>query len=221
VVNPPAPARPAGVVFDLDGTLVDSRQDLATAINALRGALGLSPLSLAEVTSMVGEGAPVLLRRALPESVSGTAFEDALARFLDLYHETCLAATRPYGGVEELLAGLAPRYPLAVLTNKPERHSRRILAGLGLLPRFALVVGGDTLPTRKPDPDGLRWIAASWRTSPRRLLLVGDSAVDADTAAAAGSGLALVSWGYGRPEQLAGVAAWHVDSPAELLAGLG
>ena len=219
-MNRPALAHRAGIVFDLDGTLVDSRQDLATAINELRLRMGLPPLALGEVTAMVGDGAHALLRRALPESVAGTAFEEALARFLDFYYEVCLTATHAYGGVEELLAGLAPRYPLAVLTNKPERHSRRILDGLGLLPRFGLVVGGDTLPTRKPDPGGLRWIAGAWATDPRRLLLVGDSAVDAETAREAGSELALVSWGYGRPEQLAEVSAWRVGSPAELLAGL-
>src|SRR6185503_3457436 len=117
------PVRPAGVVFDLDGTLVDSRLDLAAAVNATRERLALPALSVDAVAAMVGEGARALLRRSLPETIGGDAFEAALALFLDLYFDRCLDETRAYPGIPELLAELAPRYPLAVLTNKPERHS--------------------------------------------------------------------------------------------------
>lgn len=212
--------RPEGVVFDLDGTLVDSRRDLAAAVNATRGELDLPPLSVVEVAAMVGEGARVLLRRALPAAVGSDAFESALALFLDLYYERCLDETTAYPGIAAALAALAPRLPLAVLTNKPERHSRRILAGLDLAAFFSVVIGGDTLPARKPDPLGVHSISRRWQTRPERLLLVGDSGIDAATAAAAGTPLALVSWGYGRPEELLGLGAWRIDSPADLIAGL-
>jgi phosphoglycolate phosphatase len=208
------------VVFDLDGTLVDSRLDLAAAVNATRERLGLPPLAVDAVTAMVGEGARTLLRRALPESIDGDAFEGAMALFLDLYFDCCLDATRAYPGIDELLAALAPRYPLAVLTNKPERHSRRILDGLGLTSRFAAIVGGDTLAARKPDPVGLHHLARVWSTTADRLLLVGDSGIDAVPAQAAGAALALVTWGFGGAEKFIDVEAWRIDSPADLLARL-
>ena len=211
------PVRPAGVVFDLDGTLVDSRLDLAAAVNATRERLGLPALRVDAIAAMVGEGARTLLRCALPESIDGAPFEDALALFLDLYFDRCLDATRAYPGIPELLAALSPRFPLAVLTNKPERHSRRILEGLELTPRFAVVVGGDTLPVRKPDPAGLRHLARAWSTTADRLLLVGDSGIDAATAQAAGAALALVAWGFGGADTLIDVEAWRVASPGDLL----
>jgi phosphoglycolate phosphatase len=212
--------RPAGVVFDLDGTLVDSRLDLAAAVNATRERLALPPLAVEAVTGMVGEGAHVLLRRALPPAIDGPEFAAALALFLDLYYDRCLDATRAYPGIEELLAALARRHRLAVLTNKPERHSRRILDGLALLPRFDVVVGGDTLPVRKPDPGGLHHLAGRWLTTADRLLLVGDSGIDAVTAQAAGAALALVSWGFTDPARLDELGGWRVDRPSHLLARL-
>ena len=207
------------MVFDLDGTLVDSRLDLAAAVNATRERLGLAVLPVDAIAAMVGEGARTLLRRALPDAIDGKAFDDALSLFLDLYFDRCLDATRAYAGVPELLAELSPRCPLAVLTNKPERHSRRILDALGLAQSFDALVGGDTLPTRKPDPGGLIHIAARWGTPPSQLVLVGDSDIDVHTAHAAGSGLALVSWGFGSIDHTAPAAAnaWKLDSPADLL----
>ena len=212
--------RPDGVVFDLDGTLVDSRLDLAAAVNATRERLALPALPVEAVAAMVGEGARTLLQRALPGSMSGGAFENALSLFLDLYYERCLDATRAYPGITELLSELATRFPIAVLTNKPERHSRRILDGLGLAMHVGLLIGGDTPPSRKPDPAGLLHIAAQWNAAPNRVLLVGDSDVDVATARAAGAPLALVAWGFGSLDRAAAAEAWHFDSPAALLAGL-
>ena len=214
--------QPAGVVFDLDGTLVDSRLDLAAAVNATRVRLALAPLPVGAITEMVGEGARTLVRRALPGAIAGEAFDDALALFLELYYDRCLDATEAYPGIPELLAELSSRLPLAVLTNKPERHSRRILDGLGLAGHFRLLVGGDTLPVRKPDPGGLLHVAAQWSTTPAQLLLVGDSDIDAETARAAGASLALVAWGFGALDRSGATAAsaWRIDSPTELLARL-
>jgi phosphoglycolate phosphatase len=187
----------------------------------MRERLGLGPLAVPEVEAMVGEGARLLVRRALPPAVEGEAFDQALALFLDLYFERCLDLTRPYPGIPEALAALAAAgYPLALLTNKPERHSRKLLAGLGLLERFAPLLGGDSLPVRKPDPGGLLAVASAWSVPVGELLLVGDSAVDLATAAAAGSRAALVAWGYARAGQVASFAGWRVDGVASLLAGL-
>ena len=213
---PSAPVRLAGIVFDLDGTLVDSRPDLASAVNATRACLGLAPLPVEAVTAMVGEGARTLLRRALPAGVTGEAFEAALAIFLDLYYDCCLEQTRPYAGIPQAIDALVGRHRLAVLTNKPERHSRKVLAGLGLLEPFAIVIGGDTFPTRKPDPAGVLDIAGRWGAAPAELLLVGDSRIDAETARAAGSRLALVEWGFAAVAPLLSPGDWHVRRPAEL-----
>jgi phosphoglycolate phosphatase len=220
--------RPAALVFDLDGTLVDSRQDITTGINRLRADLGLEPLSLERVVGMVGEGAKTLVRRALadwtddlnPDHLSPKRLKEVLARYLGYYGEVCLDATAPYPGVREMLAELAPTWPLAVLSNKGEDLSKRVLEGLGLARHFRDVLGGDSLPTRKPNPAGLLALADRFDLPVERLLLVGDSRVDADTARAAGCPFALVEWGFPRtPGSDAGsaiIADLKAASPAEL-----
>lgn len=217
--------QPAAIVFDLDGTLVDSRHDLAAAVNALRRDLGVAPLTEDRVVGMTGRGARVLVEQAL-EDVPGAEVdgeEGCLQRFLDLYFERCLETTRPYDGVREMLAALAGRVPLAVLTNKPERHARKILDGLDLLggtgARFEELIGGDTLATRKPDPEGLLHVARRLAEPIERILYVGDSAIDGETARAAGAPLALVTWGLGTEEELRPFEALlRPNTPAELLA---
>ncbi len=196
------------VVFDLDGTLVDSRHDLASAVNALRAELGFEPLAVERVVGMVGRGARVLVQRALADRWSDSEpgasarLDRAFERFLDLYFDRCLDETRSYDGVPEMLETLAERFPLAVLTNKPERHTLRVLEGLGLAAWFRSVVGGDTLATRKPDPAGLHLLAGRLGAETGRTLFVGDSATDGETAKAAGAPLALVAWGFGAAEEL-------------------
>jgi phosphoglycolate phosphatase len=154
---------PAALVFDLDGTLIDSRRDITTAVNRMRAEEGLPPLALEQVVAMVGEGARVLVERALGGQAPAARLEPALGRYLAHYRAVCLDTTRPYPGVAPLLAELAARFPLAVLSNKGEALSRHILAGLGLDRFFREIVGGDSLPTRKPDPAGLRRVAARRR----------------------------------------------------------
>jgi phosphoglycolate phosphatase len=190
--------RPAALVFDLDGTLIDSRRDLTTAINRMRGELGLPPLVLEQVVTMVGEGARLLVERALGPECPPDRVDAALARYLEHYREVCLDTTKPYEGVEEMLSELAAKYPLALLSNKGEALSRQILEGLGLASRFREVLGGDSLPIRKPDPAGLRLLAERLGVPVDRLLLVGDTWVDAETAANAGCPFALVEWGFPR-----------------------
>jgi len=198
------------VVFDLDGTLIDSRRDLAAAVNVLREELGLAPLALERVVAMVGRGARVLVERALENAGGAIDLDSSFERFLELYYRRCLDTTGPYAGVPEMLGALAGRYPLAVLTNKPERHTRKILnaqsaltrALAGRRERFRAVVGGDTLQTRKPNPEGLSWIARRLGVPVQQVLYVGDSTVDGETAQAAGAPLVLVRWGFGTEDEL-------------------
>lgn len=199
-------------VFDLDGTLVDSLEDLHASVDHALGALGLPRRTLEEVRGYVGEGARVLLERAVaPEA---HLVDEALSLWRPHYEAHLLDRTRPYPGIPEVLAGASRR--LAVLTNKPGPMARRILDGLGLLPRFFEVVGGDEAP-RKPDPAGLLGIVARAGAAARDAVLVGDSLVDAETARAAGVPFVAVAWGLGARDRLAAAGpAALVDTAAEL-----
>lgn len=191
--------RPAALVFDLDGTLIDSRRDITTAINRTRDGYGLPPLTLEQVVTMVGEGARVLIERALGSEIPEGRIDEALATYLEHYREVCLDETRPYPGIEEALAALAAAYPLALLSNKGEALSRKVLGGLGLDRFFREILGGDSLPTRKPDPSGLRLLAERLGVPVEHVMLVGDTRIDAETARHAGAPFALVEWGFPRP----------------------
>lgn len=202
------------IIFDLDGTLIDSTDDLAASANAALVELGLPPRSRDESRSFIGEGARRLIERAVaPRS---DLVDRALALFLEHYSLHLVDATKAYEGIAEVLA--SARGPLAVATNKPGRFARRILAALGLLDRFVAVLGGDEGP-RKPDPalvDRLRLLVAASREA---TVLVGDSHVDLDTAANAGVRFVGVSWGIGSDELRArgvALAARPSDLPALL-----
>lgn len=214
--------RPAALVFDLDGTLIDSRRDITTAINRMRADLCLPPLKLEQVVTMVGEGARLLVERALGPECPPDRVDQALERYLGYYWDVCLDETRLYPGVEEMLSDLSGRYPLALLSNKGEALSRRILDGLGLATRFREILGGDTLPTRKPDPAGLKVLAERLGVPVGDLMLVGDTWVDAETAQNAGCPFALVEWGFPRPPKLDSVQAdLRAARAEELTAALG
>ena len=213
--------RPAALVFDLDGTLIDSRRDITTAINRMRAELGLPAILLETVVTMVGEGARLLVERALGPGFTPEQVDRALARYLEIYWDVCLEQTHPYPGVGAMLVALGGRYPLALLSNKGEALSRRILDGLGLTPFFREILGGDSLPTRKPDPAGLRVLAERLGLPVERLMLVGDTWIDAETAHNAGSAFALVEWGFPRPPKLDEVKAdLKVATAAELATAL-
>ncbi|HEX6204052.1 MAG TPA: HAD-IA family hydrolase [Thermoanaerobaculia bacterium] len=191
---------PAGLIFDLDGTLVDSRRDLSVAINRVRTDYGWSTLSIEQVTEAVGEGARVLVASALgfhrPDETMPESLDEALERFYRHYDDTCLETTKPYPGVEQMLADLAERYPLTLYTNKPERFVRKILEGVELIGYFPAVLGGDSLPTRKPEPPGVRHLAEAMGVPVAATMLVGDSRIDAHTARAAGCRFAFAEWGF-------------------------
>jgi phosphoglycolate phosphatase len=199
-------------VFDLDGTLVDSVDDLHASVNHALATLGLPSRTRDEVRTFVGEGARVLLERAV--APRGDLVEPALAAWREHYAAHCLDRTRPYPGVEALLA--AARRTLAVHTNKPGAMARKILAGLGLLGRFAAVVGGDEAP-RKPDPAGLLGIMAASGATAAETVFVGDSRHDVATARAAGVRVVAVTWGLSsRADLEAAGATILVDDAAGL-----
>jgi phosphoglycolate phosphatase len=186
------------VVFDLDGTLVDSRRDIADAANALLVSCGAAPIPEERIGGMVGEGAAMLVARAFKASgVERPA--DALSRYLAFYDERLLNHTRPYEGIAALLEALATRAALAVLTNKPLAATRRILDGLDLARHFPsdAVFGGDGPFARKPDPAALLHLVAHARASAETTVMVGDSAIDWRTARAAGTRLCLARYGFG------------------------
>jgi phosphoglycolate phosphatase len=207
------------VVFDLDGTLIDSSADLANAVNALLADLGVARLPDPHIVAMVGEGAAVLVRRALAASGLDPQTPGALGRFLDHYNAHLLDYTRPYQGMTETLQDLSARMPLAVLTNKPAGASERILDGLGLRRYFRGVIGGDTSFGRKPAPAGLMHLAQMARLDPTLVLLVGDSAIDLATARNCGTRVCLARYGFGfrfAPADFRG-DEWFIDQPRDLI----
>jgi phosphoglycolate phosphatase len=207
----------AHVVFDLDGTLVDSRDDLAAAVNHVLRSHGLRALPVETLAGYVGDGARMLVQRALGRDHQ-RLLPSALEAFLDYYGDHLLDATRAYPGIADTLAALRGRgVALSVLTNKPAAMSRAILSGLGLASWFGDVVGGDSLPARKPDPAGLAYLGARAGTSPERMLLVGDSAIDLRTAQAGCVAFCGVTWGF-TPEALRAAAPERlIDDPSDLI----
>jgi phosphoglycolate phosphatase len=202
----------ARVVFDLDGTLIDSVGDLATAASELVTGLGGRPLAQSEVALLVGDGAAVLVRRALSAAGIDPETPGALPRFLEIYQRRLLETTVPYPGIEDMLVMAMRRARLAVLTNKPLAPARRILDGLGLSGYFDEIIGGDSDHGRKPDPAGLR----SLGHDTTHLVLVGDSPIDDATATAAGSVFVWARYGFGagrfdRPPQTPYVLAQPAD----------
>jgi phosphoglycolate phosphatase len=198
------------VIFDLDGTLIDSSRDLANSVNATRAHLGLAPIEDAVVYSYVGNGAPVLIRKALGPAYSDDAVESALQYFLSYYREHMLDYTTLYSGVREVLdqfhtAGIK----MAVLTNKPVRFSQAIIDGLGLTAHFGRVYGGNSFEQKKPHPIGIETLMAECDSARDRTMMVGDSGVDIRTARNAQVKACGVTYGF-QPETL-------VADPPDLL----
>ena len=209
--------RYAHVAFDLDGTLIDSRADLAAATNHVLRTFGLPEIPRRSVYALVGEGARRLVERALGPTRAADV-DEGVRRFLDFYGQHLLDATVLYPGVAAVLAALADAgVALTVCSNKPEGYSRTVLEGLGVSPTFRALIGGDTLPTRKPDPTGMMDLMRLTQTTPDRTLLVGDSYVDVATAANAGVEFCGVAWGLDPERMRAARPALVVDSMDELV----
>jgi phosphoglycolate phosphatase len=183
------------IIFDLDGTLIDSRVDVANAANAARARVGLPPLSLEVVQGFVGDGVTKLIERILPAD-RRLDFDAALAAFLQFYAVHSLDNTTLYSGVRETLETLARNSRLAVVTNKRRYLTMPILEGLGIAEFFAQVVGGDGPFTRKPSPEPLLSVCKAEGIPPTESLMVGDSPTDVASARAAGIRVCGVTYGY-------------------------
>ncbi|GGE27700.1 phosphoglycolate phosphatase [Gemmobacter megaterium] len=184
------------IVFDLDGTLIDSAPDIHAAVNRVLQDEGCAPLTLAETIGFIGHGLPTLVDRARAYRGLAAARQDDMVEAMTRhYGAASTALTRPYPGVLAALSSLrSAGYVIGVCTNKPIVATQRILADLGLADHMAAVVGGDSLEVKKPDPAPLR--LAFDRLGRRALVYVGDSEVDAETARAAGVPFALFTRGY-------------------------
>jgi len=218
---------PGVALFDLDGTLVDSAPDLAAAVDRTLEQLGRKPAGIEQVRKWVGNGSPILMQRALagkadwePASAADNAlFNDALALFFNNYQELNGQHAVVYPGVEACLETLNERgCRMAVVTNKPEQFVTPLLEQMGIEHHFQLIVGGDTLSTKKPDPEPLLHAMEALHGSRGTTVMIGDSAADVSAAQAAGIPCVAVTYGYnfGRSVQALGADA-VVDSLSELL----
>ena len=214
------------VIFDLDGTLIDSRLDLVHSVNAALRHIGRAPLPDDVIASYVGDGAPILIQRALGgEIVDETLVRKGLEFFLSYYRTHKLDHTTVYPGIKDALTviqnsanGTSPaaRRKLAVLTNKPVIPSRAIVEALGLAPFFAQVYGGNSFETKKPDPEGAQTLLEENGVSPEHTVIVGDSHTDIETGRNAGLWTVGVTYGFA-PHTLEGQPPdISVDHPSEL-----
>lgn len=205
------------LILDLDGTIVDSVPDLAAALNRLMASRGLAGFARPDVARMVGDGVPVLVARGF--AAHGAAPDpDAVDDFMADYTAHAAVETCPFPGAPDTLHALAASgWKLAVCTNKPEAPARALLASLGLLDAFAAIGGGDSFPTRKPDPAHLLATLKAAGGDPARAIMAGDHANDVRAATGAGLPCIFAAWGYGPPsmaEGAAAVAGRFTDLPA-------
>lgn len=186
------------LIFDLDGTLIDSKLDLALSVNAMREQLGLGPLPHEVIATYVGQGVEKLVQRSLGEGTTEDTLARGLAIFREHYRQHMLDNTDAYPGVREALEELRG-WSMAVLSNKPVKHSREIVSGLGLSHYFSAVYGGNSFAQKKPDPAGALALMRENGVSPEEALLIGDSETDVLTGRNAGVRTCGVTYGFGAP----------------------
>jgi phosphoglycolate phosphatase len=203
------------LIFDLDGTLIDSKLDLIHSVNAMLRDMKRPPLAAETISGYIGHGAPQLVARALGGTATEEELKHALQFFLGYYEEHKMDNTCAYSGVPETLAQLG-HMPMAVLTNKPARISVRILNSLGLAQYFRAIYGGNSFESKKPDPFGANKILQEFGIAAREALLVGDSEVDVQTARNAGTQAAAVNYGFGVHDRTAHPADIYLDRFADL-----
>jgi phosphoglycolate phosphatase len=210
------------VIFDLDGTLIDSRLDLVHSVNAALRHIGRPELPDEVIASYVGDGAPILIQRALGgEAVDEATVRRGLQFFLSYYREHKLDHTTVYAGVREALAAIQrasngrPR-KMAVLSNKPVGPSRAIVEALGLGPFFTQIYGGNSFASKKPDPEGALKLLEESGVRPEEAAIVGDSHVDVETGQSAGLWTVGVSYGFAPHSLEENLPDVLVDKPQEL-----
>src|SRR5512146_43029 len=213
------------LIFDLDGTLVDSELDIANSVNALLHSLGRPELPIHVIATYIGDGAPMRIRRALNDPEDGKLFADSLDFFIRYYREHKLDNTYVYTGMKEALEsirdGADARIKMAVLSNKPVKPSQGIVEGLGLGQFFFEVFGGNSFGTKKPDPEGARKLMEQAGALPEETVMVGDS--HNDTLTARNAGMWSIGCMYGlSPHSLENAPPdVFIDTPLELLEALG
>lgn len=213
------------LIFDLDGTLVDSQLDLAHSVNAMLRHYHRAELPVEMISGYIGDGAPMLVRRALGDPDNGDFFREALDFFIRYYREHKLDNTYVYGGMKEALAAIREnadgRIKMAVLTNKPVIPSKGIVEGLGLAQFFFEVYGGNSFPTKKPDPEGANKLLEEAGVGADQAIMIGDS--HNDTLTAKNAGMWSIGCKYGlSPQSLEQVPPdILIDSPVELVEALG
>ena len=198
---------PKLVMFDLDGTLIDSVPDLATATDKMLVQLGRAPAGMDKVRNWVGNGAPVLVRRALADdfdhrAISAEQEAQALAIFMQVYGTGDSLTTLYPGALDTLQSLQMLGVKLALITNKPEKFLPQLLADTGMADFFQWIVGGDTLPQKKPDPAGLLWVMQQARVMAEQCIFVGDSRNDVHAAQAANVACVAVTYGYNYGEPI-------------------
>ena len=204
------------IIFDLDGTLIDSKLDLVNSVNAMLRATHREVMPVEIVAGYIGHGAPRLIASVLGTACTEDERADALDIFLEHYEKHSLDATRAYPGVEEALA-LLKGNPMAVLTNKPTVASLQILEGLGLAKYFQRIYGGDSFEKKKPDPSGAQFILRELGAVAEESAMVGDSDVDVQTARNAGMRAIAVKYGFGKYDRAANPADQYIDRLTELV----
>jgi phosphoglycolate phosphatase len=204
------------LIFDLDGTLIDSKRDLIHSVNAMLREMGRGELAEDTIAGYIGHGAPQLVGSALGKNATTEEVQHGLQFFLGYYEEHKMDTTCAYPGVAETLDELSA-LPMAVLTNKPVRISMRILESLGLSKYFRAIYGGNSFETKKPDPLGANTILREFSAAPQEALLIGDSEVDIQTARNAGTLAAAVNYGFGIHDRAANPADAYLDNFNELV----
>src|SRR6266850_1801906 len=214
MADPKSPAVRA-LIFDLDGTLIDSKLDLIHSVNAMLSEMKRPQLAAGTISGYIGHGAPQLVARAMGGTAKEEELKQALQFFLGYYEEHKMDNTSAYPSVPETLAQLS-HIPMAVLTNKPERISVRILKSLGLAKYFRVIYGGNSFDSKKPDPFGANKILREFGITADEALIVGDSEVDVQTARNAGTLAAAVNYGFGVHDRAAHPADIYLDHFADL-----